>query len=40
MWIDLPIETYRIKDGFMELPNKPGLGMELNKDIIEKYRAI
>jgi D-arabinonate dehydratase len=40
MWIDLPIETYRIKDGFMELPDKPGLGMDLNKDVIEKYRAI
>jgi len=27
-----------LKDGYVEVPNRPGLGIELNEDIIEKYR--
>ncbi len=38
MWIDLPAKPYLIKDGFMHLPDEPGLGMPLNQDVIEKYR--
>ena len=39
MWVDLPVETYRIRDGYMELPDKPGLGMDLNNEVIEQYHA-
>lgn len=38
MWVDLPMEKPNISDGFMELPSKPGLGMDLNEEIIAKYR--
>ncbi|PJF41585.1 MAG: mandelate racemase/muconate lactonizing enzyme family protein [Chloroflexi bacterium] len=39
MWVDLPQEQPRIADGYMYLPDKPGFGIDLNQDIIEKYRA-
>ncbi|MBC7812988.1 MAG: mandelate racemase/muconate lactonizing enzyme family protein, partial [Burkholderiales bacterium] len=39
MWFDLPIEQPRIKDGYMELPTGPGLGIQLNEEIIERYRV-
>jgi len=39
MWFDLPVEQPRIKDGYMELPSGPGLGIPLNKDTIAKYRV-
>jgi L-alanine-DL-glutamate epimerase-like enolase superfamily enzyme len=39
MWVDLPVEPYRIRGGYMELTDRSGLGMDLNKEIIEKYRA-
>ena len=39
MWIDLIVEHPRIADGYMELPQGPGLGLQLNHEIIEKYRA-
>jgi L-alanine-DL-glutamate epimerase-like enolase superfamily enzyme len=39
MWVDLPVEPYRIRNGYMELPNRPGLGMDLNKEVIARYRA-
>ena len=39
MWFDLPVEQPRIRDGFMELPARPGLGIELNEEIIAKYRV-
>jgi D-arabinonate dehydratase len=39
MWVDLPVEPYRIHNGYMELPERPGLGMDLNEEIISKYRA-
>lgn len=39
MWFDLPAEHPRIRDGYMELPTAPGLGLELNQEIIDKYRA-
>ena len=38
MWFELPVEQPKIRNGFMELPTAPGLGMELNEDIIAKYR--
>jgi D-arabinonate dehydratase len=39
MWIDLPVEAPVIKDGYMELPQGHGLGIDLNVEIIEKYRV-
>ena len=39
MWIDLPVQAPRIHAGYMELSARPGLGMDLNKEVIEKYRA-
>jgi D-arabinonate dehydratase len=39
MWFDLPVEHPVIRDGFMEVPNKPGFGIQLNGEVIEKYRV-
>jgi D-arabinonate dehydratase len=39
MWFELPVERPRISKGFMELPTGPGLGLELNEEVIEKYRT-
>ncbi len=39
MWFELPVEQPRIRDGYMELPDKPGFGIDLNEEIIEKYRV-
>lgn len=39
MWFELPVEQPRVRDGYMELPQKPGFGIELNTDIIQQYRA-
>jgi L-alanine-DL-glutamate epimerase-like enolase superfamily enzyme len=39
LWFELPATPYRIRDGYMELPSEPGLGMGLNPDVIERYRV-
>lgn len=39
MWFELPLEQPRIRNGFMELPSGPGLGLELNEEIIDRYRV-
>jgi D-arabinonate dehydratase len=39
LWYDLPVQQPLIQDGFMHLPDKPGLGIELNTDTISKYRV-
>jgi len=39
MWVDLPVEQPRVRDGYMELTDKPGFGIDLNREIIEKYRV-
>jgi L-alanine-DL-glutamate epimerase-like enolase superfamily enzyme len=39
MWFDLPVSRPRIRGGYMEVPQGPGLGMELNLDVIERFRA-
>jgi L-alanine-DL-glutamate epimerase-like enolase superfamily enzyme len=39
MWYELPVRQPIIKDGYMEVPQGSGLGMELNADIISKYSA-
>lgn len=39
MWVDLPVERPLIKDGYMHVPQHPGLGIQLNDDVIAKYRV-
>jgi len=39
MWVDLPVEQPRIRDGYMELPAGNGLGIALNQEIIDRYRV-
>ena len=36
---DLMLEPFVMKDGFYEIPKKPGLGVSLDMDAIEKYRV-
>jgi len=36
---DLMKEPFAMKDGFFEIPDKPGLGVSLDEDAIEKYRT-
>jgi D-arabinonate dehydratase len=38
MWVDLPVEQPRIRDGCMEVPQGHGTGIVLNQEIIDKYR--
>jgi len=35
---ELTTEPIEIIDGFVRLPNKPGLGIELNEDTVKKYQ--
>jgi L-alanine-DL-glutamate epimerase-like enolase superfamily enzyme len=35
----LPVQQPRIRDGYVELPTGPGLGLALNEDVIARYRA-
>jgi D-arabinonate dehydratase len=39
MWVDLPLNPPVIRNGYMELPTGNGLGIDLNPEIIEKYRV-
>jgi L-alanine-DL-glutamate epimerase-like enolase superfamily enzyme len=39
MWVDLPVQQPRIADGYMHAPTGHGVGIELNQEVIEKYRA-
>jgi L-alanine-DL-glutamate epimerase-like enolase superfamily enzyme len=39
MWFDLPIEQPKIADGYMFCPNKPGFGIDLNNDVVNKWRV-
>jgi L-alanine-DL-glutamate epimerase-like enolase superfamily enzyme len=36
---ELLVEDLRGGDGQLDLPTKPGLGIELNRDALRKYRA-
>ena len=37
LWFELLRERPEIKDGFMDVPDAPGLGLELREDTLEKY---
>jgi D-arabinonate dehydratase len=39
MWFDLPVKHPKIRDGHMEVPQGPGLGIDLNGDVIAQYSA-
>ena len=32
-------EPYQVRDGHLKIPERPGVGLELNRDIIELYRV-
>ena len=34
---ELPVEKLPLKDGFLHLPDKPGLGIELDEAQIERF---
>jgi len=34
---DLVQEPYRLADGYLELPNKPGIGIELNEEYYQQH---
>jgi D-arabinonate dehydratase len=37
MWFDLPVQQPVIRDGLMQLPDAPGFGLPLKKEVIEKW---
>ncbi|UCE48225.1 MAG: hypothetical protein JSW47_21825, partial [Phycisphaerales bacterium] len=37
--VELADDGLEMKNGVLALPDKPGLGVELNRDALEKYRA-
>jgi len=39
MWFDLPVRQPEIRNGYMEVPTGPGLGIDLNAEVIAKYSA-
>jgi D-arabinonate dehydratase len=39
MWFELPVSRPRVRDGCMEVPEEPGIGIALNDDVIERYSA-
>lgn len=36
---ELVVDDLEMRDGLLDLPRKPGLGVELNRDALERYRA-
>ena len=36
---DLLVENLTLENGYLLLPDKPGLGVELNDEKVEKYRV-
>lgn len=39
MWVDLPVERPTILNGYMHAPHKPGLGIDLNEEVIARFRV-
>jgi D-arabinonate dehydratase len=39
MWFDLPVEPPKIANGYMLLSSKPGFGIDLNTEVINKWRS-
>jgi L-alanine-DL-glutamate epimerase-like enolase superfamily enzyme len=38
LWYELPCERPIIRAGYMHLPDGPGLGLNLNEEVIDRYR--
>ena len=38
LWYELPVERPLIRDGYMYLTDRPGLGLTLNKETVARYR--
>jgi D-galactarolactone cycloisomerase len=38
LWEDLLTEPLEFKNGYLELPKRPGLGIEINENVLEKYK--
>jgi D-galactarolactone cycloisomerase len=36
---ELLIENLRIEDGFVEVPDGPGLGVEIDMAVVQKYQV-
>jgi L-alanine-DL-glutamate epimerase-like enolase superfamily enzyme len=36
---DEPVEPKETKNGMMKVPQKPGLGLKINKKVFEKYKV-
>lgn len=36
---DLAVEPFRLRDGYLDVPQAPGLGIELDRAAIERYRV-
>jgi D-arabinonate dehydratase len=39
LWFELPRQRPRIENGFMYVPQEPGVGIPLRPEVIERYRA-
>ena len=35
----LTCQTVRAKDGYLDIPQEPGLGVELNEEVVQKLRV-
>ncbi len=40
MWFELPVRQPPLRGGFMDVPQGPGLGIDLNPEVIKKYAAL
>jgi muconate cycloisomerase len=36
---DLLAQPFRVVNGFIDVPDKPGLGVELDEDAVKRYRV-
>jgi L-rhamnonate dehydratase len=36
---DLVLDPFRVVDGFVDVPSKPGLGIEINPEVVARYRV-
>jgi L-alanine-DL-glutamate epimerase-like enolase superfamily enzyme len=37
---DLIIEPFAVKNGHIEVPEKPGIGVEIDEDAVDNYRVV
>ena len=35
---ELAVKPVTVRDGFAEVPTAPGLGIEINEDVVKRYR--